>query len=83
MQLQGNTDGVMGMLECLRAPSTALGVGAAGDFCLSPSCVLGVSMSSRRNCELFMMIAVEGFVRLRGSQKRCQAYPTCSVRTSK
>lgn len=50
--------GVMGMLECLRAPRTALGVPAAGDLPLSPS-DRGVSLSSRRrNCELFMSLAV-------------------------
>jgi hypothetical protein len=48
----------MGMLECLRAPSTARGVAAAGDADLSPSC-RGVSLSSsRRNCELFIVLAV-------------------------
>jgi hypothetical protein len=48
----------MGMLECLRAPSTARGVPAAGDAGLSPSW-RGVSFSnSRRNCELFIVLAV-------------------------
>jgi hypothetical protein len=43
----------MGMLECLRAPKTALGVPAAGDW---PPSERGVSLSSRRrNCWLFMV----------------------------
>jgi hypothetical protein len=47
----------MGMLECLRAPSTARGVPAAGDCAPSPSW-RGVSLSSsRRNCWLFMVWA--------------------------
>jgi hypothetical protein len=50
----------MGMLECLRAPSTALGVPAAGDMGLSPSW-RGVSLnSSRLNCWLFIVLAVDG-----------------------
>lgn len=55
--LRGCTDGVMGMLECLRAPSAPPGVRAVGvALCWLPSCCLGWSLrSSRRNCELFMM----------------------------
>lgn len=49
--------GVMGMLECLRAPRTVLGVPAAGDLVLSPSWSRrAVSLSrSRLNCWLFMV----------------------------
>jgi hypothetical protein len=56
----------MGMLECLRAPSAALGVPRAGDVGLSPSW-LGVSLSSsRRNCWLFIVLATEGQAGARG-----------------
>lgn len=68
------TYGVIGMLECLRAPSTALGVAAAGDLPLSPSWGFGVSTSSRRNCELFIVRRVESLVQSRDSQKTCQAF---------
>jgi hypothetical protein len=52
----------MGMLECLRAPNTDLGVPAAGAFPLSPSC-RGVSLSSSRlNCELFMVLRMGGLM---------------------
>jgi hypothetical protein len=47
--------GVIGMLECLRAPKTALGVPAARDFALSPSDRGESLSSSRRNCWLFIV----------------------------
>lgn len=63
----------MGMLECLRAPSTALGMAAAGDLALSSSLGVDFSISSRRNCELFMMCALAASAQCRGSQNSCQA----------
>lgn len=51
------------MLECLRAPNTARGVPAAGELPEAPSCCRGVSMSRRRNCELFMLRAGEWWAR--------------------
>ena len=60
--------GVMGMLECLRAPRTALGVPAAGDVAGSPSC-RGVSLSrSRRNCWLFIVVRTAGLGGLGGAR---------------
>jgi hypothetical protein len=59
--LAGGTYGVMGMLECLRAPRAAPGVREAGDALgLVPSCCLAWSLSSsRRNCELFILLVGE------------------------
>ena len=56
--LAGGTYGVMGMLECLRAPRAAPGVREAGDALgLVPSCCFVWSLSSsRRNCELFILL---------------------------
>jgi hypothetical protein len=73
--------GVMGMLECLRAPKTVLGAPAAGGLGLSPS-GRGVSLSSsRRNCWLFMAVEREdavvgaGVMRYAVSEKFHQAKP--------
>ena len=59
--LAGGTYGVMGMLECLRAPRAAPGVREAGDALgLVPSCFFVWSLSSsRRNCELFILLVGE------------------------
>jgi hypothetical protein len=71
----GKTYGVIGMLECLRAPSTALGVAAAGDLPLVSSWGFGVSTSSRLNCELFMVRQLRGWWTV-VIRKRC-AKPLC------
>jgi hypothetical protein len=62
MYLEACTCGVMGMLECLRAPSAPPGVREAGDaLWLLPSCFLALSLSSsRRNCELFILREEDG-----------------------
>jgi hypothetical protein len=48
--LGDNAYGVIGMLECLREPSTVLGVADAGDLLLSPFFAAPSLSSSRRNC---------------------------------
>lgn len=57
MLLVACTYGVMGMLECFRAPNAPPGVREAGEALgLLPSCCFGWSLSSsRRNWELFIL----------------------------
>jgi hypothetical protein len=76
ISLRRRTHGVMGMLDCLRAPKTLPGVraGAAGaalcccDCCDCCDCCVSLS-SSRRNCWLFMVEAGVGLGRVRNKAR--------------